>query len=132
MTDIMNNNDTIEKLKVLYVGNDQQLISQLTLNENFELISKENGLLAINFLTNNQFKVFKENVNAPQLIIAPELQGFINTVSRENIDSAVTDIIGNTKIPPIEYADVVATLVERTKTVDEEGIFRFAPGAPRG
>lgn len=63
MTDIMNNNDTIEKLKVLYVGNDQQLISQLTLNENFELISKENGLLAINFLTNNQFKVFKENVN---------------------------------------------------------------------
>jgi hypothetical protein len=85
-------------------------------------IAARQGQYAIDFIT----------VNAPQLIVAPELGGFINTVSRESIDSAVTEIIGNTKISPIEYADVVATLVERTKTVDEEGIFRFAPGAPRG
>ncbi len=51
-------NESVQKLKVLYVGNDNLLINDLNRNENFELISKENGLLAINWLTNNQFDIF--------------------------------------------------------------------------
>lgn len=52
------NDDTLKKIKVLYVGNDKLLFNNLENNENFELISKENGLLAINWLTNNQFDIF--------------------------------------------------------------------------
>ena len=85
-------------------------------------IAARQGQYAIDFIT----------VNAPLLIVAPELPGFINTVEREQIDTAVTEIIGNSKIPSMEYADVVSALVEITKPVDEEGIFRFAPGASRG
>jgi hypothetical protein len=79
-----------------------------------------------------QYAIDFVTVNSDQLSIAPTLEGFTNTVLREDIDQAVTQIIGTNKIPPIEYADVVAGLVERVQAVDEEGIFRFAPGSQRG
>lgn len=46
-------NESVQKLKVLYVGNDNLLINDLNRNENFELISKENGLLASWWLTSD-------------------------------------------------------------------------------
>lgn len=71
----------------------------------------------------------------PELNVAPELGGFDNTVFREEVDQIVTDIIGNPKIPPIEYADVAVTVpipTTITPTTTEDGTLRFAPGAPRG
>ena len=60
-----------------------------------------------------------------------ELPAFTNTVDRQEIDQAVTDIIGNQKIPTIEYIDTNVTITIPT-AVNEEGIFRFAPGKPKG
>ncbi len=85
-------------------------------------ISARQAQYAIDFVT----------VNEAQLDLAPTVEGFTNTVIRTEIDQVLTQLIGNSKIPPLEYADVVATLVERAQAVDEEGLFRFAPGAPRG
>jgi hypothetical protein len=62
-----------------------------------------------------------------------ELGGFDNTVFREEVDQAVADIIGNPRIPPIEYADVLAPVpVTIPDATAEDGTLRFAPGAPRG
>jgi len=55
------NNESSKKQVVLYVGNNEQLIEEFQNNINIELVAKENGLLAINWLTNNQYDVFKEN-----------------------------------------------------------------------
>jgi hypothetical protein len=59
------------------------------------------------------------------------ISGFENTVDRQDLDQAVTDIIGNPKVPSIDYADA-ATITTIPTTVDEDGVFRFAPGSPRG
>lgn len=68
------------------------------------------------------------------LNVAPELGAFDNTVFRDEVDEAVADIIGNDKIPNIEYADQLATVPAVTipAATDEDGTLRFAPGAPRG
>lgn len=60
-----------------------------------------------------------------------DIPGFENTVDRQDLDQAVIDIIDNPKVPPIEYADVITTTT-LPATIDEDGVFRFAPGAPRG
>jgi hypothetical protein len=58
--------------------------------------------------------------------------GFINTVNRQELDQTLTEIIGNQKIPSVDYADVL-DLPDFAIPVDsdEEGIFRFAPGKPK-
>jgi hypothetical protein len=58
------------------------------------------------------------------------ISGFENTVDRQDLDQAVTDIIGNPKIPSIDYADT-ATITTVPTTVNEDGVFRFAPGNPK-
>jgi hypothetical protein len=92
-------------------------------------IAARQGQYAIDFVT----------TFATELNPAREIAGFTNTVERTDIDFAVTEIIGNSKIPPIEYADIVAELVNQSgiavdpgATTNEDGTFRFAPGAPRG
>jgi hypothetical protein len=60
-----------------------------------------------------------------------DIPGFENTVDRQDLDQAVIDIIDNPKVPSIDYVDTVTTVTVPT-TVDEDGVFRFAPGAPRG
>jgi hypothetical protein len=57
------------------------------------------------------------------------ISGFENTVDRQDLDQAVTDIIGNPKVPSIDYIDTTITI---PTTVDEDGVFRFAPGNPKG
>lgn len=80
-----------------------------------------------------------------ELSIAPELPGFESTVDRQELDSIFTEIVGNPKIPPIEYGDIVQVLVDATPTInqlfntgpatrippvtDEDGQFRFSPGS---
>ena len=59
------------------------------------------------------------------------IPGFDNTVEREDLDQAVIDIIGNPKVPSIDYVDTVIAVTVPT-TINEEGIFRFAPGKPKG
>jgi hypothetical protein len=61
----------------------------------------------------------------------PEINGVTNTVAREQIDQLVTEIIGNQKIPEIEFTDpplAVITGVTVPTTGDEDSTFRFAPG----
>jgi hypothetical protein len=60
-----------------------------------------------------------------------DIPGFDNTVEREDLDQAVVDIIGNPKVPSIDYVDTITAVTVPT-TVDEEGVFRFAPGKPKG
>jgi hypothetical protein len=59
------------------------------------------------------------------------IPGFDNTIERQDLDQAVVDIIGNPKVPSIDYVDTI-TAVTIPTTVDEEGVFRFAPGKPKG
>jgi hypothetical protein len=58
------------------------------------------------------------------------ISGFENTVDRQDLDQAVTDIIGNPKVPSIDYADAT-TIATVPITVNEDGVFRFAPGNPK-
>ena len=59
---------------------------------------------------------------------------------RDEVDEAVAEIIGNDKIPNIEYVDQPALDAQQARvggvvipaTTDEDGTLRFAPGAPRG
>jgi len=60
-----------------------------------------------------------------------DIPGFENTIERQDLDQAVIDIIDNPKVPSIDYIDTVTTVTVPT-TVDEDGIFRFAPDSPRG
>lgn len=65
------------------------------------------------------------------LNVGIEIPGFENTVDRQDLDQAVTDIIGNPKVPSIDYADTVVTTVAPV-VINEDGEFRFAPGKPKG
>lgn len=78
-----------------------------------------------------------------QLNVAPALGGFENTVIRDELDEAVTDIIGNPKIPDIEFADQIpagnvarplsGTIpVTLPTTTKEDGTLRLAPNSERG
>jgi hypothetical protein len=84
-----------------------------------------------------QYAIDFADTYAAQLNPGIDLPGFSNTVQREELDFALTEIIGNPKIPIIEYADIVSTLVSATNAANiatpttEDGIFRFAPGAQR-
>jgi hypothetical protein len=59
-----------------------------------------------------------------------DIPGFENTVERQDLDQAVIDIIDNPKVPAIDYVDTTTTTTLPT-TVDEDGVFRFAPGKPK-
>ena len=59
-----------------------------------------------------------------------DIPGFENTVERQDLDQAVIDIIGNPKVPSIDYVDTVTTVTVPT-TIDDDGVFRFAPGKPK-
>ena len=78
-----------------------------------------------------QYAVDFINTYSADLNVAPDVPGSTNTTDRAVIDQVVTDIIGSSKIPPIEYVDTVANVVIPA-AVNEEGIFRFAPGKPKG
>lgn len=83
------------------------------------LISARQGQYAIDFI----------DAYSNVLSAGIELPAFDNTVERQELDQAVEDIVGNPKVPVIEYVDATVS-VTVPATVDEEGIFRFAPGKP--
>lgn len=66
-----------------------------------------------------------------QEILADTTQAYANTINRTLIDQAVTEIIGTSKIPGIQYADTIPT-VTPPKITREDGTFYFAPGQPKG
>ena len=84
-----------------------------------------------------QYAIDFVDTYSPVLNVTPELGAFDNTVFRDEVDEAVAEIIGNDKIPNIEYADQPAERVRVggvaiPAATDEDGTLRFAPGAPRG
>jgi hypothetical protein len=88
-------------------------------------------------LTNNilliarqaQYAVDFVDTYASALNAGIDLPGFENTVERQDLDQAVLDIIDNPKVPSIDYVDAITTTTVPA-TVNEDGIFRFAPGKP--
>jgi hypothetical protein len=67
------------------------------------------------------------------LNVGIDIPGFDNTVLRDDLDLALTDIIGNPKVPSIDYVTPTGVSVNVTipGTVNEDGVFRFAPGKPK-
>lgn len=63
------------------------------------------------------------------LNILPEIQGVGNTTAREIIDQTVANIIGNEKIPNLEFTDAVELPVGATVVpeLNEDGTLRFSP-----
>lgn len=59
-----------------------------------------------------------------------DIPGYDATVERQDLDQAVIDIVGNPKVPSIDYVDTVGN-VTITTTINEDGVFRFAPGKPK-
>ena len=94
----------------------------------FILVAARQGQYAIDFITTYG------NV----LNVAPEPGTLDITVIRDEVDQAVTDIIGNPKIPNIEYANVAVANVTGNIAVtitggnNDDGTFRFAPGSRQG
>ena len=84
------------------------------------LVLARQGQYAIDFV-DTYFNVLNAGIDIP---------GYENTTDRQDLDQAVIDIIGNPKVPSIDYVDT-ATGVTVPTTVDEEGVFRFAPGKPK-
>lgn len=99
------------------------------------VVSWVNGTATTN-LTNNILILARQGQYAIDFVEAYstalnsgiDLPGYDNTVDRQDLDQAVEDIIGNPKVPSINYIDTVATTVT---SVDEDGVFRFAPGKPK-
>lgn len=60
-----------------------------------------------------------------------DVPGFDSTVERQELDQSVVDIIGNPKVPAIDYVDAVSSATTTSSPINEDGIFRFAPGNPK-
>jgi len=90
------------------------------LTNNILLVARQ-GQYAIDFID-----TYSSLLNA-----GVDIPGFENTVDRQDLDQAVTDIIDNPKVPSVDYVDTVTTVTVPT-TINEDGVFRFAPGSPRG
>lgn len=95
------------------------------------LITARQGQYAIDFVT-----TYGDVLN-----VSPDSGAFDDTVIRNEVDQAVTDIIGNPKIPNIEYANVANIAGGTTAaniavtiagTTKDDGTFRFAPGSSQG
>ena len=80
-----------------------------------------------------QYAIDFVELYASYLNVGIDVPGYENTVDRQDLDQAVVDIIGNPKVPSIDYIDIVSTAnVNIPATVNEDGVFRFAPGKPKG
>lgn len=90
---------------------------------NLLTISARQGQYAIDFMSSNSSAISS----------IPSLLGATGTTVRDAVDQAVTEIIGNEKIPVIDFggANTVGTAnVTAPSTTNEDGVFRFAPGRP--
>ena len=106
-----------------------------------EIVGRQ-GIYAIDFV----------DTYGDELLLAPAPASSDNTVIRDQIDQAVTEIIDNPKIPTLEYAniaaieaDVVASakaaeliatvgniIIPIPPTNDDDGTFRFSRGSRQG
>jgi hypothetical protein len=83
-------------------------------------IAARQGQYAIDFV-----EAYSNAINS-----AVDVPGFINTVDRADLDQSLIDIVGNEKVPTIDYADLIA--VEIVPESNEDSRFRFAPGSQNG
>lgn len=91
----------------------------------------ENTTLALKIAARQgQYAIDFVNSYASLLNVGVDLPGFSNTVTRDEIDQAVSEIVGNPKIPALEFADSLPSAIVE-KSTDEEGLLRFAPGKPK-
>lgn len=67
---------------------------------------------------------------ANSLNISPELNGFTDTMDRTALDVIVANIIGNQKIPTINYTGNTQPILVDIPAVLGDGTFRFAPDNP--
>lgn len=88
---------------------------------NIEIAARQ-GQYAIDFI----------DTYGAELGITATLPGYTNTVFRDTIDQAVTDIIGNDKIPTIDFGGAIPDLTgTSTTTPDPDSTFQFSPGKPK-
>ena len=87
------------------------------------LVLARQGQYAIDFV-DTYFNLLNVGIDIP---------GYENTTDRQDLDQSVVDIIGNPKVPSINYSDSLANIgnVAIPTTVNEDGEFRFAPGKPK-
>lgn len=85
---------------------------------NLLIISARQGQYAVDFMATNTTAISS----------IPSLLGSTGTTIRTVVDQAVTQVIGNEKIPAIDFGG--AANVEIPATTNEDGVFRFAPGKP--
>jgi hypothetical protein len=83
-------------------------------------IAARQGQYAIDFV-----EAYSNAINS-----AVDVLGFINTVDRADLDQSLIDIVGNEKVPAIEYADPIP--VEIPPESDEDSRFRFSSGTQNG
>jgi len=99
-----------------------------------------------------QYAIDFVDTYSAELSVAPAPVSSNNTVVRTQVDQAVTNVIGNPKIPDLVYANTAAitadvaaaataaALVANTANIvitippsnPDDGTFRFAPGSSRG
>jgi len=86
-------------------------------------ISARQGQYAIDFMANNTTAISS----------IPSPLGVTGTTIRDAVHQAVTEVIGNEKIPAIDFGGAAATTITTVTIPDgtnEDGVFRFAPGKP--
>jgi hypothetical protein len=115
---------------------DGQASAEMTSNI---VIAGRQGQYAIDFV----------DVYGEELLAGPDAPSTEFATDRTVLDQIVTDIIGNAKIPPIDfgtYPDPAVELAQQTaaakapgavpvtipSTTNEDGTLRFAPGQPKG
>lgn len=99
-------------------------LTDTNLVNNIEVAARQ-GQYAIDFI----------DAYSAELGMINNLLGYTNVTNRGNIDQAVTDIIGNDKIPTIDFGGATGNVIASTPTKptpDDDSTFRFAPGNPNG
>jgi hypothetical protein len=100
-----------------------------------------------------QYAIDFVNTYGNALAVAPTPVVSNNTVVRDQVDQAVSDVVGNPKIPPLIYANVTAIAIDVATAANvaaniatnfgnvtitipssnpDDGTFRFAPGSNLG
>jgi hypothetical protein len=96
-----------------------------------------------------QYAIDFVNTYSNELAVAPTPVLSNNTIVRTQVDQAVSDVVGNPKIPPLIYANVTAIAIDTANAANaaanignifvsipasnkDDGTFRFAPGSNQG
>lgn len=100
-------------------------VASADLVNNLKVVARQ-GQYAIDFIS-----AFEQDLNA-----GFDLPGFENTIERTDLDQLFVDLVGNEKIPAVDYADTpVVTAITGAELIaenDEDSRFRLSPGNNQG